>query len=125
MQSNGATDRRFKPMNEILHGIKGIMFYSWGVAVCELRRSRTLAGAQETSGTIWLRSAVMVVMIAIPTIVAVIISEERVCACEQVTPTRTRCTYRACTTSGLAARDSLWTGDGEVDGDWRCLDWFL
>lgn len=71
-QSLGITDRRVKLMNEILQGIKGVKFYAWeqpfSVAVEDQRKQEL----KKLSGTIWLRSAFMAIMMAIPSIIAVI-----------------------------------------------------
>ncbi|CDF38271.1 unnamed protein product [Chondrus crispus] len=71
-ESLGITDRRVKLMNEILQGIKAVKFYAWeepfSVAVEDERKQEL----KKLSGTIWLRSTFMAIMMAIPSIIAVI-----------------------------------------------------
>ena len=71
-ESLGITDRRVKLMNEILQGIKAVKFYAWeepfSVAVEDQRKQEL----KKLSGTIWLRSTFMAIMMAIPSIIAVI-----------------------------------------------------
>lgn len=68
----GITDRRVKLMNEILQGIKAVKFYAWeepfAKAVDDIRSDEI----RKLKKTIWLRSSFMAIMMAIPTIIAVI-----------------------------------------------------
>eukprot|EP00177_Eucheuma_denticulatum_P007234 GFKZ01013162.1.p1 GENE.GFKZ01013162.1~~GFKZ01013162.1.p1 ORF type:complete len:1384 (+),score=212.46 GFKZ01013162.1:285-4436(+) len=66
------TDRRVKLMNEILQGIKAVKFYAWEVpfaAAVEKERAEEL---KKMKATIWLRSSFMAIIMAIPTVIAVI-----------------------------------------------------
>lgn len=71
-QSLGITDRRVKLMNEILQGIKGVKFYAWEEPFAHAVEEQRHQELKKLSGTIWLRSSFMAIMMAIPSIIAVI-----------------------------------------------------
>lgn len=66
------TDRRVKLMNEILQGIKAVKFYAWEVPFAEAVGKERAEELKKMKATIWLRSSFMAIMMAIPTVIAVI-----------------------------------------------------
>lgn len=68
----GITDRRVKLMNEILQGIKAVKFYAWEEPFAKAVESVRSSEIKKLKGTIWLRSSFMSIMMAIPTVIAVI-----------------------------------------------------
>lgn len=70
--SFGITDKRVKLMNEILQGIKAVKFYAWespfSVAVKDLRSEEV----KKLYKTVWVKSAVITVLMALPALISVI-----------------------------------------------------
>lgn len=70
--SIGITDRRVKLMNEILQGIKGVKLYAWEKPFAEAVEKERTEEVKKIAGTIWIRSAFMAIMMAIPIVIGVI-----------------------------------------------------